>query len=111
MASPTDWVEWKCDFCEKTLKSKGGKTNHQNKCSRNPQKSTEAPPLTQTNELIDVTLTIREERPERLSTDRSNIASENKPPDPPPISASIVTKEEKFYWAERRGSDFSRDLE
>ena len=75
------------------------------------EKSKEDNQVSSNGKLIDATHWICEESSEKLPTDQNIIISKSKPPDSPPINAPTVIKEEKFYWAERRGSEFSWDLE
>jgi len=71
------------------LKSKGGKTYHQNKCPRNPQNYAEVVVLTST----DKTNTDATNRESNLR--QSDVTIQNKPLDPPPIKKNEETSEQR----------------
>ena len=124
MASP-DREERKCNYCDKILKSKGGKTLHQNKCRQNVQTSKESAALTSTDKSTDVTAN---ERNANNPKHQHHVLDTKKPPDPPTTDEvpdrengviipsaheldNAIPAIETFYWGNRKGSDFSKDLD
>ena len=90
----TENVYFSCDKCGRALKSKSGLTNHLKKCKWKDRE---------------------------ISDGRDDLQLENQPTQPDDSAHSStqsnireqepVPAEEKFYWGERNGSDFSRDLD
>ena len=81
-----------CSKCGRFLKSKSGQSNYQRKCKWiNPE--------------------IEEARGDLEEAERVHPSSR---PDPAPQqhhSNELLLKEQNFYWGERKGSDFTHDLD
>ena len=90
----TENVYFSCDKCGRALKSKSGLTNHLKKCKWKDREICKG--------RGDLQLENQPMQPDESahSSTQSNIREQE------PVPA-----EEKFYWGERNGSDFSRDLD
>ena len=85
----------KCDYCDRVLGSKGGKTNHMKKCSKRVfsqnQESDDTTPLKKTE-----------------TETEENETLQPKPPDPPPTVDPANTL--NFNWGSFDGDSFARKV-
>ena len=100
MASTSNQNEFKCEHCDRVLKSKGGKTLHQNKCfhknSQDLQTSVEAVVLSS-----------------NTTTDNSSdVKNHDIPPDPPdpPVQEKEANPMPTYKWGEYDNFSFEKSL-
>ena len=81
-----------CENCGRTFSTKGGRTNHQRKCKNDQNSGGKRSEEKEENEEKNETVAV-------VPNGKTIDVTPN------------VTKEEKFYWGQRKGSEFTADFD